>query len=224
MRQFSSHSGFSLVEILISLFVVCLVAVNISGLQKMVGDQSKDNFSHLAVIKLVTGKFAAIKQQNNMQDIIDLNNTTSTHIEHDTLFLVKWNIAMVSGASTTSPIRDVQVTITWPDARGEIQTFIYSELVSLMMLLRGAGDGEEYFSYQIPNLLEANNIDYFNPKMSYEIDAYVIYNSQLFKATTAHSTSAEGTEFPINNEGAVSDGWENLGQVDNSELSLLFVD
>jgi prepilin-type N-terminal cleavage/methylation domain-containing protein len=224
MRELSPHSGFSLVEILVSLFIVCLVAVNISGLQKMVSDQSRDNFYHLAVIKLVTGKFEEIKKQNNMQNIIDLNNSTLTHTEHDTIFLLQWNIAMVSGASMTSPIRDVQVTITWPDARGETQTFIYSELISLMMLLRGVGDEQEHFSYQIPNLLETNNINYFDSKLGYEIDAYVIYNSQLFKATTAHFPSNDGIDFPVNNEGVVSGGWENLGQVDNSELSSLFAD
>lgn len=223
MRELPSPLGFSLVEILVSLFIVSLVAVNIAGLQKMVGDQSRDNFCHLAVIKLVTRKFAEIKQRNNMQDIIDLNGTTSNHTEHDTLFLLKWDIAMVSGASMTAPIREVQATITWPDARGEIQTFIYSELISLMMLLHGAGGVEGgHFYHQVPNILETNNIDYFDSKMGYKIDAYVIYNSQLFKATTVHLASSSGVEFPINNQGLLAEGWENLGQVDSSELLPLF--
>tara|TARA_R110001583_G_scaffold42735_2_gene135864 strand:+ start:11644 stop:12303 length:660 start_codon:yes stop_codon:yes gene_type:complete len=215
--------GFSLIEILVSLFIVCLVAVNIAGLQKLVGDQGRDNFSHLAVIKLVTKKFEEAKQSMNMQDIINLNGTTSTYTEHDTSFLLAWHVGVVSSASMTSPIREVQLTINWPDAKGEEQTFIYSELISLMMLLKGAGgEDSQGFAYQIPNLLNANNINYFNSKMDYNIDAYVIYNSQLFQATEAHSSHHEELVTPVNTQGVVADGWQNLGQIDNPALASLF--
>ena len=223
MRHITLQSGFSLVEILVSLFIVSLVAVNIAGLQKLVGDQSRDNFSHLAVIKLVTGKFAQLKQSNNMQDIIDLNGSSSTHSQNNTTFLLTWHVEQVSGVSLSSPIKDVQVTATWLDARGEPQSFSYSELISLMMLLKGAGGEEaQHFLYQIPNLLESNGIDYYDAKMDYQTDAYVIYNSQLLQATSAHLSSDETNVSPINSDGIVSEGWQNHGQIDNPALASLF--
>lgn len=220
-------SGFSLIEILVSLFIVCLVAVNISGLQKMIGDQGRDNFYHLTVVKLVTREFEQIKQNKEIQDIVNLNGSTSTYIQSGTTFLLNWHVGLVSGASITSPIRDVHVEVTWPNAKGEIKTFSYSELISLMMLLKGVGDDQVGgFSYQIPNLLNSNEIGYFNPKIDYKIDAYVIYNSQLFQATSAHSANSEQQsemQAPMNLEGVASDGWLHLGQIDNPQLATLFV-
>ena len=223
MRHISWQSGFSLVEILVSLFIVSLVAVNIAGVQKIVGDQSRDNYAHLAVIKLVTGKFAQLKQSHNMQDIIDLNGTTSSHSQNNTTFLLTWRVSPVSGVSLASPVRNVEVTISWLNAQGNTQNFTYSELISLMMLLKGAGGEEvEHFLYQVPNLLESNGIGYFDAKMDYEIDAYVIYNSQLLQATSAHFSGDGVNANPINSEGVLSEGWQSHGLINNPALATLF--
>ncbi|WP_413700122.1 prepilin-type N-terminal cleavage/methylation domain-containing protein [Psychromonas sp. KJ10-10] len=225
--SFRYCSGFSLIEILVSLFIVCIVAVNISGLQKMIGDQSRDNISHLTVVKLVAKNFEQIKQNKEIQDIVNLNGSTSSYSQAGTTFLLKWDVGLVSGASITSSIRDVHIEVTWPDAKGEIQTFVYSELISLMMLLKGVGDDEGGgFSYQIPNLLNTNEIGYFDSKMEYKIDAYVIYNSQLFQATEGHNSIADQQNnlvAPMSLDGIVSDGWLHLGQIDDPQLATLFV-
>jgi Tfp pilus assembly protein PilV len=226
MKETNHILGFSLVEILVSLFVVSLAAVNISGLQKMVGDQIRDNFSHTVIIELVTEKFEQVMQADNMQDIIDLNGATSTFTSRGTLFTLLWRVGMVSGASATSPIREIEVAITWPDATGAAQTFKYSEQISLAMLLKGAGGADENnFSTLIPNLLETNDVNYFDPKMGYKKDAYILYDSQLFLATSVHSVGnglQRDIDPPINTEGVVSGGWERLGRIDNVELANLF--
>jgi Tfp pilus assembly protein PilV len=226
MKKTNNILGFSLVEILVSLFIVSLAAANISGLQKMVGDQIRDNFSHTTIIELVTEKFEEIMQLDNMQDIVDLNGTTSTYTSRGTQFTLLWRVGLVSGASVSSPIREIEVAISWPDATGAAQTFRYSEQITLAMLLKGGGQVvESDFLTMSPNLLETNNVNYFEPKIGYKKDAYVIYDSQLFLATSVHSVGngqQREVALPMNSEGTVSNGWERLGRVDNAELASLF--
>lgn len=230
MRDKLNNGGFSLVEILVSLFVVSLAAVNISGLQKIISDQNRDNFSHTAVVKLVTDKFEEVMIGKDLQNVVDLNSTSSTHVDRGTEFTLTWNIETVSGAVASSTLRDVQLTVTWPDAIGDSQTFTYSEQISLPMLSAGAGGSAGNFPYTIPNLLDTTKVSYFENKMGYKKDAYVIYDSQLFHATSVHSVGngqQRDIDPPVTYDdgvAVVSDGWESLGRIDNADLAELFID
>lgn len=228
MQQRKTDLGFSLVEILISLLVVSLAAVNISGLQKMVADQNRDNFSHTSVIEIVTERLEEVMQVDDMQDIVDLDGDVLTYTSRGTEFTLTWDIQLVSGASSTSPVRDVEVAVGWLDAKGDAQTFTYSRVISLPMLLEGAGgQGGEEFSSLIPNLLNTNTVDYFQSKKGYKKGAYVIYNSQLFEATSVHSVGngqQRDVTPPIDTDGVVASGWLDLGRIDNADLAQLFIE
>lgn len=231
MKDKDFKAGFSLVEILVSLFVVSLAAANISGLQKVVGDQNRDNFSHSAVVGMVTERFEKVMQESDIQEVIDLHGTTSTYVNRGTEFTLAWNIETVVGAVVNSPIRDVQLSVSWPDATGETQNFVYSEQISLSMLLKGAGAGDgSDFPYVIPNLLDTTKVNYFESKMGYKQDAYVIYDSQLFHTTKVHNVG-NGQQRDIappvtytDGVAVVSDGWESMGRIDNADLADLFID
>ncbi|MCP4321838.1 MAG: prepilin-type N-terminal cleavage/methylation domain-containing protein [Alteromonadales bacterium] len=217
-------SGFSLVEILVSLFVVSLAAVNISGLQKLVGDQNRDNFAHTAVVALATEKFEELMQYKTIAHIDLLTGAEPTDVVvANSTFSLDWTVSTVTGAG--DDIRDVKLEITWLDATDTAQTFTYSEQISLVMLQKGGSGGD--WNYIIPNLLGTNKVNYFESKVGYKKDAYVIYNSQLFHATSVHSVGngkQRNIDAPIDSDGNISTGWENLGQINNAELADLFTD
>lgn len=215
--------GFSLVEILVSLMVVSLVAVNISGLQKIVADQGRDNFSHSLVIALLSEKFEAIMEMQSLQDIIDLNGSSSNYTLSATLFTLTWRIETVLGVSSVSPVYDVEASITWSDAIGDIQVFTHTQQVSQAMLLEQEATSD--FPYIIPNLLNTQKVGYFESKMGYKNDAYVIYDSQLFQANDSHPINGGDLQSPpINTVGEISAGWIKLGSIDDHTLASLFID
>jgi len=216
--------GFSLVEILVSLFVVSLAAVNIAGLQKVVGDQSRDNFYHTAVLDLVSEKLEQVMQYDAMQDITDLDGTTETYKNLGNAFELSWAITSVVGASTLSAIREVAITVTWLDSVGTKQTFTHSEQISFFMLSEGSDENKNnLLSYPIVNLLGTNKVNYFEPKMGYQKDAYIIYDSQLFQASSAHPIS-DANPPPIDNADIVATGWKLLGRIDDQNLASLFTE
>ncbi len=217
--------GFSLLEILVSLMIVSLVAVNISGLQKLVADQSRDNFSHASVIALVTEQFETIMQLNSFQDLINLSGTSVEYPIRGTLFTLTWQVKKISGASDNSLVRHVEACITWSDAIGETQIFTYAEQISQAMLLAGDSKSNDTdFPYMIPNLLNTTKVGYFESNMSYQQDAYVIFDSQLFQASDSHPLNGEYSSAPSNTSGEISAGWVKLGTIDDHALASLFVD
>jgi len=227
---YRNELGFSLVEILVSLFVVSIAAVNISGLQKLVGEQNRDNFAHTAVVELATEKFEEVMLYETIAAVDALTDSSPADVVvANSTFSLDWTVTSVIGAG--DDIRNIALEITWADAVGGDQTFTYSEQISLAMLLEGGGGGsDDEWDYTIPNLLGTNKVNYFEPKMGYKNNSYVIYNSQLFQATSVHSVGnghQRDLEAPItydNGVGTVSNGWENLGRIDNEELARLFTD
>lgn len=216
-----------MVEVLVALFIVSITAVNIAGLQKIIGDQNRDNSSHVAVINLVSEKMEALQYQQ-LQDVLDLNGRSEIFNTTGTDLALKWQIESVPNTSTASAIRLVSITASWLSATGEPQTYTYSEQLSFTILSAEDGDADsERFPVTVVNLLATNKIDYFEMKMGYNLDAYVIYNSQLFQATQAHGI-ADGQVGtippPINKQGVVADGWDKLGRIDDPELANLFID
>lgn len=242
-----NKNGFSLVEILVSLFVVSLTAVSISGLQKMVGDQNRNNFAHTAVVELTTEKFEEVMKLKTITKIDALDASTAIQTIGLTSFDLLWSVAPVIGGG--DDIRTVGLNITWNDAIGDEQTLIYSEQISLAMLLDAYGDDTgDGFENTIDNLLNTNKVGYFEANMGYKNDAYIIYNSQLFHSTAVHSVGngggdARAIDPPITYDdytvgqsvdenqtvngdriATVSAGWENLGRIDNADLASLFTD
>lgn len=214
MRNRLANTGFSLVEILVSLFIVSFTALNIVGLQKMIGDQSRDNFSHSAVITLVSEKLEELMLYDDMANVDALSGTTATYTQRATDFDLSWRITTVLGASNSAPIREVSVTVTWPNALGNMQSFTYSEQISFAML----SYKESTFPYTIANLLGTDQVGYFESGVSYQKHDYVIYDSKLFQANSGNPNTL------IDSEGKVSIDWKNLGLINNEQLASLFSD
>ncbi|GLS90940.1 hypothetical protein GCM10007916_20070 [Psychromonas marina] len=220
-------AGFSLIEVLVALFIVSITAVNISGLQKLIGDQNRDNFSHAVVVDLVSKEMEALMQYQRLQDVLNLNGHSSTFSIRGNDFDLKWKIAQVPDTSATSPIRLVSITASWLSATGNYQTYTYSEQVSFTMLLTGAGGSGDVFPTTVPNLLGTEKVAHFEPKMGYKIDAYVIYDSHLYQATEIHDLGnglQRDIAPPINKQGVVAEGWDKLGRIDDPTLANLFID
>ena len=225
MMDHRIYVGFSLVEILVSLFVVSLAAVNITGLQKLVGEQNRDNFSHIFVIELVSDKFEEVMQYNELQDVINLNGSSSSFRSKGTNFDFKWVVKMVEGAPTSSSVREVSMIVTWSNATGDLQVFTHQQQISFAMLSKEGADSG--FPYTVANLLGTNKVKYFEPKIGYKKDAYVIYDSQLFQAIDTHSIANIEPlyiEAPIDSTGKISAGWLKVGPIDDEDLAHLFID
>lgn len=157
--EFRFHKlGFSLVEILVALFIVSLAAVNISGLQIIVSEQNRDNSSHSALITFIAQKLEALKQSVMLQDVGSLNGTSSSFSSLGTTFSLNWSISPVSGTASSSTIRNVSIATTWVNASGDKQLFTTNKQVSFSLLAEG--EGNERFPKVISNLLNTNKVNY----------------------------------------------------------------
>lgn len=216
--------GYSLIEILVSLLIVSVAAVNISGLQKVVCDQSRDNFSQSALLDFVSEQIESLTQYDNMQDLDNLDGYSSQYVASNTHFEWRWDISTVAGVASDAPIREVAIIVTWLDATGVQQTFKYEQQLSFSLLLKGAGGmdmGAEPSRF-VTNLLGSNKVGYFNANIAYADEAYVIYDSHLFQASKDHFS--KNMPPPSDVTGNINDGWLQLGRIDNEQLAQLFSD
>lgn len=215
----STNKGFSLVEILVSLLVVSLAAANVSGLQQIVGEQNRNNVAHTAVIELATDKMEEVLKSQSIDAVDLLNGTTGTTTLGlaETKFNYQWLITGL-GSTVGDSLREVTLQITWDDAKGDLQTFTYSEQVNLNMELKGGAAWEPTPPLDIIiSLLETNDVIYFEPKMGYKKGSFVIYNSELYEATSVHSV---GNGHPRDvDDPNVDTGWKSYGPINNPELA-----
>lgn len=212
--------GFSLVEILVSLFVVSIAAVNISGLQKMVGDQNRDNFIYSTVLKLATEKMEEVLQYEEVAKLEALPNLAPLKItEKLTDFILNWHVAAPDSVyAAGANVRDVKLQIDWNDSKGKPRVFTYKEQVNLALLLNPNGGAAAAEAAIVESFLETNEVIYFEAKMGYKKGAFVIYNSELFEATAVHQVG-NGHPRDVDNPVAVADGWKSYGSIDNPELA-----
>ena len=152
----------------------------------------------------------------------------------NTLFDMQWSISALSNAyGAGENIRNVALQIGWDDSTGDRQTFTYTEQVNLARLLspeKYEGIAED--ARIVESFIETNEIIYFEDKMGYKKDAFVIYNSELFQATKVHSVG-NGHPREVDNPTLVTDGWQSFGEIDkidrefladNPDVATLFLD
>lgn len=232
MLKTAAHNGFSLIEILVSLLVVSLTAVNITGLQKLIVEQNRDNVAHTEVISLANQKMNELLTYDNITKIDGLAAVSlPTETPGMTSFDLAWGVTSLDPADAAgADIRNITLQIDWDDSKGDKRTYTYSEQVNLALLLSPYNDdpasrGEDI----VESVLETNNVIYFEAKMGYKKDAFVIYNSELFQATTNFSAGG-GQPRNVANPTVVSDGWKSYGSINNpdlannSDLATLFLD
>ncbi|WP_028863520.1 type IV pilus modification PilV family protein [Psychromonas aquimarina] len=215
MKQY----GFSLVEILVSLLVVSFAAVSVAGLQKMVIEQNRNNVAHSLVIQLAAEKIELVLLLDSSAAVDALHDTDENVSYGGYSFDLHWLITPLDDSfKAGSDIRDVELQISWSDAKGELQTFTYSEQVNLVLLLNSGGGQSALTAAIIISLLETNDIIYFEPKMGYKKGAFVIYDSELFKAARPHSAGGGHPRDVLEPDDPDTSGWLSYGRVDNPEL------
>lgn len=219
--------GFSLVEILVSLIVVSLTAVNVVGLQKKVSQQQRNNLAHTAVLALATEKMEEALALATLTELTALHNTSETGLQiGNTAFTVQWKVTDISGLGTSvgNEFKKVNMEISWLDALGKTQYYTHSGQINLALLLSGASNVKiiDQLAGIIPSTLQTNEVIYFEPKMGYKKGSFVIYNSYLYKATSVHSVGNGHPRTVIDPETGIeegSGGWHSYGRIDNPELA-----
>lgn len=208
MRTKIAHNGFLLVEILVSLFVVSLTAVNITGLQKLIVEQNRDNVAHTEVISLANQKMNELLSYENITQIDGLNTHFTTATPGLTEFNLAWTVSPVPAES--ADMRTVTLKINWENSKGDELTYTYSEQVNLALLLSPYnGDPASIAAVIVESVLKSKEVIYFDPNIDYKTGAFAIYNSELFQAL-GNVSSTPGT---------TSGAWRSYGLIDNPELA-----
>ncbi|ABM04815.1 type IV pilin [Psychromonas ingrahamii 37] len=202
MFKKTAQNGFLLVEILVSLLIVSLTAVNITGLQKLIVEQNRDNVAHTEVIALANQKMNELLSYNNatsLDALVDITETPGL-----TTFNLEWTVISDSASDPDESvnIRTVTLNIKWDNSKGSEQTYTYSEKINLTPSRAN-----------IESVFETNNFSYFNPKKTYNNKDFVIYNSELFQFSAGNSHPRD-----VNNPETVSDGWTSYGLINNKDL------
>jgi len=217
--QRSAASGFSLIEILISLLIVMLASLSVISLQKITGHQSRDNFVYGAVLKMSIEKMENVLQLQSLVDVEALQGVmeTVTEPKTETDLNISWQVTEpdISYAAGDT-IRDIELQINWDDSHGKRQNYIYQQHINLRHLMTlTAKDNRAVI---IESVIESTDHLFFDPKETYQVGAFVIYNSELFQATSVHSIG-ETVPRDMANPNVVSDGWKSYGVVSNPALA-----
>ena len=248
--------GFSLVEILVGLFIVSMASVSVYGLQKIVIEQNRDNVAYKASIELATEKMANVLKLDLIDDldaagnivsngiidaVCDLNGQTESVTKGMTTFGLSWavdrlDIAAGSNCNTVvfesnagDTLFEVNIEIKWTGAGNQVNTYNYTEQINPFLILSGAsGSDPNGIANIVVSLLNSNNVIYFEPKMGYKKDAFVIYNSELFQAAKPYKV---GNGHPRDVDTPEADGtWTSFGLIndpallDNVEVATLLED
>ncbi len=231
MNDTKAGQGFSLMEVLVALVVVSIAAANITGLQQVIAQQNRNNFVHSAVLKLATERMEEVLQYKLVADIDKLSELPAQRViepQTQTELMLKWHVAAPHAVYAAGvDVRDVQLQITWQGAQEETQSFTYSEQVNLAQLLNPQNAQAAAQAAIVESFFKSSELLYFESKMGYKKGAFVIYNSELFKATTVHA-AGNGHPRDLAAPTVVADGWKSYGLIDdpaladNPELAALF--
>lgn len=212
--------GFTFIEVLVSLIVVSLTAISISGLQIKVAEQQGNNIAHASAISMATAKIEQIISIIDPDDLIALNETSETNIQiANTTFTILWNINDVVGEyNGGDDFKQVKMNISWINNQGDLQHFTHLQQINLGSLLSSV---DKLFPIIIATELSPDEIIYFDPKVEYQEGAFVIYDSALYQATSHYSIDNEPPLAVIDpNTGLFisSGGWQSYGPIDDTNL------
>ena len=213
--------GFSLLEILVSLFIVSFTAVNIVGLQQMISGQNRDRFTYSAVLGLAAEKMETVLQYPLVADVeaLDGLKETITTTQPETQLTLRWDVTKPSATyNAGGNLRDVGLQIDWCDSKRQWQTFVYNQQINLNRLLNSNSNTKEEVAVIVESCFDQNDVIYFEAKTDYKKGTFVIYNSELFEALTAQSSEngpPRDRAFPT----IVSDAWKSYGLIDSSVLA-----
>ena len=212
--------GFTFIEILVSLIIVSLAAVNISGLQIKVAEQQGNNMAHASAISMATAKVEEMISLLEPGQLIALDNTSEVNVQvANTAFSILWSVSNVSSEyDTGDDFKQINMDVSWVDNQGKLQHFIHSQQVNLGSFLLNA---DKVFPMVITTDLLPDEIIYFNPNREYEAGTFVIYDSYLYQATSNYSIANGAPQTVIDADTGLAvenEGWQSYGQIDNTNL------
>ena len=215
------ESGFSLLEILVSLFIISFTVANIIGLQQMISGQNRDHFIYSAVLRIAIAKMETVLQYPLVADIEALDGVkeTVTTTQPKTQLTLHWDISKPKATyNAGEKLRNVGLQIDWQDSKKQWQTFIYNQQINLSRLLNTNSDIKEEVAAIVESPFDHTDVIYFEAKMDYKKGDFVIYNSELFEAL-ADQSSENGPPRDYTFPTIVNDGWKSYGLIDSSVLT-----
>jgi len=217
--------GFSLIEILISLVIISLTAVNITGLQNKIAQQQRDNIVHAAVLLVATEKIEEALSLETVSQLNAMNNASET-ISHNTIgdISIHWQVTDVENdVFDSEELKQISLRVSWLGKTAQTQSFTYTSQVNFGTLLSTTSTQEqiseiEDISSIITSAINSNEIIFFEENTSYQAGSFVIFDSYLYQATQAYQP---GDDWPHYELGTVDlgDGWQSFGPIDNPELA-----
>lgn len=220
------NTGFSLIEILIALIVVSLTTVNITGLQKKVTEQQRDNIARTAMMSLVTGKMEQVLSIADINQLSDLHDVPETNIDiANTKFSISWAIAdVVAGFDHGGDFKQVMMDVSWLNAQGEVEDFTHAQQVNLTLLTSETNNASSTNPYAptIASSIGLNEFIYFQPKLEYQQGSFVIHDSYLYQASADYAMDLEHPHLVTDPDTGIisaSEGWIGFGVIDDPALA-----
>ena len=215
--------GFSLIEVLVSLVVVSLAAVNMTGLQRKIAEQQGNNIMHSYVISLAIRKMEAVLSLGDVDDLIGLNNASETLVENNKELMLHWHVSSIdNGVDLGEQFKKVEMDIVWADTQGEEQTFHYSRQINVGLLSSLNEQNTELANEIIVSALNTNEVIHFDPTMNYQEDSFVIYDGYLYKALATQIAGGDLPHLTNYSESGLwvdGNGWQGYGRIDNPKLA-----
>ena len=213
-----STQGFTFVEILVSLIIVSLTALNMSGLQIKISQQQNNNIAHASAISLATSKLESLLSINTPNDILALHNQVETDIQlANTTFSIEWKINNVDNDfNANNQFKEINLHVSWSNNLGEVQRVVYTQQVNLMTVM--SAQFEQQVEALFPSILipsvAINEMLYFDPNKKYQAGDFIIYNSHVYQVNGHYSHNSIP---PVNSTDAKI-GWDSYGQIDQLDL------
>jgi len=222
--SFKEH-GFSLIEVLISLLIISMMSLGITGLQQKLSEQQANNIAHASAIAMITMKMEEILGVTYIEQLLAFNNRNETDLlGANTTFSILTEIKEVADDfNAGGDFKEVKLTIDWLDNQGSQNEFTHSQTINAALLLSNQSDDttESSFSKLITSTLVTNKIIYFDPNKSYKSGDFVIHDSYLYQATSNFLANGEApyiTSTTNENQAIANAGWTSHGQIDDPEL------
>ena len=212
--------GFTFIEILMSLIVVSLTAVSISGLQIKVAEQQGNNIAHASAISMATAKVEEMISLLDPDDLIALHNSSEANVQvANTEFSILWNISNVASEyNAGDDFKQIKMDISWVNNEGNVQYYKHLQQINLGSLLSSA---DTLFPTIVTTNISSDQIIYFDPNIEYKEGAFTIYDSYLYQATSDYSIGSDAPQSTIDPDTGLfisRNGWQSYGQIDNANL------
>ena len=212
--------GFTFIEILMSLIVVSLTAVSISGLQIKVAEQQGNNIAHASAISMATAKVEEMISLLDPDDLIALHNSSEANVQvANTEFFILWNISNVASEyNAGDDFKQIKMDISWVNNEGNVQYYKHLQQINLGSLLSSA---DTLFPTIVTTNISSDQIIYFDPNIEYKEGAFTIYDSYLYQATSDYSIGSDAPQSTIDPDTGLfisSGGWQSYGRIDDANL------